>query len=145
MLMRCLDNLIRHVVIGWHVSDIAFTNRGVRRRRRNYFMGPGAARTRHGAPRRVKDIAFTNRGVRRRCRNYFMGAARARSCARGAEVWRFLRGAGVERFARNADVWRISRAVRRCAARRYGGLLDYRILSLTNSSIMYSDSFGNLF
>src|SRR6218665_748209 len=41
MLMRCLDDLIRHVVIGWQVLDIAFTNRGVRRRRRNYFMGPG--------------------------------------------------------------------------------------------------------
>src|SRR6218665_1209546 len=41
MLMRCLDDLIRYVVIGWQVSDIAFTSRGVRRRRCNYFMGPG--------------------------------------------------------------------------------------------------------
>src|SRR6218665_2474849 len=48
MLMRCLDDLIRHVVIGWQVSDIDFKSRGVRRRRCNYFMG--AARTRHGVP-----------------------------------------------------------------------------------------------
>src|SRR6218665_1929222 len=44
MLMRCLDDLIRHVLIGWQVSDIDFKSRGVRRRRRNYFMGPGAGR-----------------------------------------------------------------------------------------------------
>src|SRR6218665_3793226 len=49
MLMRCLDDLIRHVVIGWQVSEIDVKSRGVRRRRRNYFMG--AARTRRGAPR----------------------------------------------------------------------------------------------
>src|SRR6218665_532470 len=73
MLMRCLDDLIRHVVIGWQVSDIDVKSRGVRRRRRNYFMG--AARTRRGAPRcaavRDKDIAFKSR-------NYFKGAAHTR-------------------------------------------------------------------
>ena len=53
ILVRCLDNLIRLVVIGLQVSDIALTNRGDRRRRRNYFMRPGAARTRQDAPRRV--------------------------------------------------------------------------------------------
>src|SRR6218665_3064993 len=41
MLMRCLDDLIRHVLIGWQVSDIDVKSRGVRRRRRNYFMGAG--------------------------------------------------------------------------------------------------------
>src|SRR6218665_3941810 len=76
MLMRCLDDLIRYVVIGWQVSDIAFTSRGVRRRRCNYFMGPGGGAH---APRRVKDIAFTNRGVRRRCHNYVMGPGAART------------------------------------------------------------------
>ena len=67
MLMRCLDDLIRHVVIGWQVSDIDFKSRGVRRRRRNYFMGGGAH-----APRCVKDIAFKSR-------NYFMGPGAART------------------------------------------------------------------
>src|SRR6218665_2551339 len=88
MLMRCLDDLIRYIVIGWQVSDIAFSSQGVRRRRRNYFMWPGAARTRRGAPRRVKDIGFTNPGVRRRCHNYFRGpgAERTGHVRRGALV-----------------------------------------------------------
>src|SRR6218665_1824856 len=52
MLMRCVDDLIRHVVIGWQVSDIDVKSRGVRRRRRNYFMGGGAhaPRCAAGAP-----------------------------------------------------------------------------------------------
>src|SRR6218665_1358848 len=76
MLMRCLDYLIRHVVIGWQVSDIDVKSRGVRRRRRNYFMGGGAHAPRCAAVR-VKDIAFKSR-------NYFMGTgggAHAPRCA----------------------------------------------------------------
>src|SRR6218665_1795365 len=70
MLMRCLGDLIRHVVIGWQVSDIDVKSRGVRRRRRNYFMGGGAHAPRCTAVR-VKDIAFKSR-------NYFMGTAHTR-------------------------------------------------------------------
>ena len=64
-------------------------------------------------------------------------------CARDAEAWRFARDAAVERFDRDAQVERFSREA--LAARTYGSLLDYRILSLSNSSIMYRDPFVILF
>src|SRR6218665_4073389 len=70
MLMRCLDDLIRHAVIGWQVSDIAFTSRGVRRRCGNYFLGPvGGAH----APR---------------CADYITIIPTRSSCRKHGDVWR---------------------------------------------------------
>src|SRR6218665_3903934 len=101
---------------------IAFTSRGVRRRCRNYFMGPGGGAramvcTRRGAEiwRFLRDAdVHVERILRDANVERFLRGVDV-SFARGAEAWRFLRGADVERFS--------------CAARRggMGGVVAARV------------------